>query len=96
MDLLFSKYANPYLFINEYIKTGRFCFFIDSLVNKKIEDDRYEFYLHKVYDKTYNQFTEECLNDREDQTLSENDMLTTIQYSGDILGNFNPEEGGEN
>lgn len=95
MDLLFKRYADPFSLVDGYIQTSRFCEFIHSFIKQKTEDDRWEFFLHKVWDKTYPEFCEALKNSQELQTMSEGDIETTIQKSMDILNNFcpNQEEG---
>lgn len=96
MDLLFKKYADPFTLLTGYIQTLRFCEFVASFVNQVNEDDRWEYFLHKVWDKSYSEFCDALLVTQEQQTMSEEDMEATVKKSMDILGNFNPyEEEGE-
>lgn len=96
MDLLFKKYADPFTLLTGYIQTSRFCEFVASFVNQVNEDDRWEYFLHKVWDKSYSEFCDALLVTQEQQTMSEEDMEATVKKSMDILGNFNPyEEEGE-
>ena len=95
MDLLFKRYADPFSLLNGYIQTGRMCDFIQAFLEQKVEDDRWEFYLHKVWNKSWSEFCESLRISQEAQGLSEEDIETTVKKSMDILGNFNPvqEEG---
>ena len=95
MDLLFKRYANPFSLLDGYIQTSRLCDFIDAFHKNKIEDDRWEFFLHKVWDKGYTEFCEALQVAQDTQAMSEDDMEATVRKSMDILGNFNPtqEEG---
>jgi len=95
MDLLFKKYADPYSLLNGYIQTSRFCEFINAFCEQKIEDDRWEYFLHKVWDKSYSEFRDALQVTQDQQEMSEEDMEATVKKSMDILGNFNPyqEEG---
>lgn len=95
MDLLFKRYADPFSLVDGYIQTSRFCEFIHNFIDQKVEDDRWEFFLHKVWDKTYPEFCEALKNSQQLQTMSEDDIETTIQKSMNILNNFcpNQEEG---
>lgn len=92
MDLLFKKYADPFSLLNGYIQTSRFCEFINTFCEQKIEDDRWEFFLHKVWDQSYSDFCENLQVTQDLQQMSETDMEATVKKSMDILGNFNPEQ----
>ena len=95
MDLLFKRYADPFSLLSGYIQTSRFCEFIETFCEQKIEDDRWEYFLHKVWDKSYSEFREALQVTQDLQGMSDEDMEATVKKSMDILGNFNPytEEG---
>ena len=92
MDLLFTRYADPFSLLNGYIQTSRMCDFVDAFVEQKAEDDRWEFYLHKVWDKSYPEFCKQLQTTHGLQQMSAYDIETTVQKSIDILGNFNPKQ----
>ena len=92
MDLLFKRYADPFSLVNGYIQTSRFCDFIHAFCEQKIEDDRWEYYLHRVWDKTYSEFCEALQTSQDPQEMSEDDIEATVRESMNILGNFNPNE----
>ena len=92
MDLLFQRYADPFTLLTGYIQTSRFCEFIQMFCEQKIEADRWEFFLHKVYDKSYTEFCDALQVTQDQQEMSEDDIETTVKKSMDILGNFNPEK----
>ena len=92
MDLLFQRYADPFTLLTGYIQTSRFCEFIQMFCEQKIETDRWEFFLHRVWDKSYTEFREALQVSQDHQGMSENDMEATVKKSMDILGNFNPEK----
>lgn len=93
MDLLFKRYADPFSLLNGYIQTSRFCEFFNAFIEQKAEDDRWEFFLHKVWDKTYPEFCKALQTSQDLQGMSDNDIETTVKKSMDILGNFKPEQG---
>ena len=95
MDLLFKRYADPFTLVDGYIQTSRFCDFIRAFVEQKVEDDRWEFFLHRVWDKSYDDFCKELQSSQGLQTMSDDDIETTVRKSMNILGNFIPtqEEG---
>lgn len=91
MDLLFKRYADPFSLIDGYIQTARFCEFINTFAEQKKEDDRWEFFLHKVWGQSYAEFCEALQTSQDLQDMSENDIKTTVKMSMDILGNFSPD-----
>ena len=93
MDRLFVRYADPFSLLNGYIRTARFCDFIHTFSEQKLEDDRWEVYLHKVFDKSYTEFCESLQSIDNVEAMSEDDMETTVRKSMDILNNFNPNPG---
>lgn len=92
MDLLFKKYADPFSLVDGYIQTSRFCEFIDAFCEQKIEDDRWEYFLHKVWDKSYLEFCETLQVSQDLQAMSESDVEATVKRSMSILGSFNPDK----
>lgn len=92
MDLLFKRYADPFSLIDGYIQTARFCEFIHAFIEQKQEDDRWEFFIHKVWDKSYTEFCESLQTSQDLQEMSVDDIEATIKKSMNILGNFNPEK----
>lgn len=100
MDLLSQRYASPFSFVNGMIRTGRFCEFITNLVKtsneEKEEQFRWEFWLHKVFAGTYNEFKEEIKNNEQNLSMPKETIAETVQDSLDILKTFNPKpQGGE-
>lgn len=93
MDLLFTKYADPFSLLNGYIQTSRFCDFIEAFCKQKTEDDRWEYFLHKVWDKSYAEFCETLQTSQDLQEMSDEQIEATVKKSMNILGNFNPIQG---
>ena len=97
MDLLHTRYASPFPFVDMYISSGRFDEFTNSLI-KTVNEEReakaeWEFFLHKVFDQSFDDFKEEIRITNENKNMSEHDMETIIKQSMNILNNFNPERG---
>ena len=97
MDLLFKRYASPFSFIDGMILSGRFLEFVRSFWNnyheEKNEEKSWEFYLHRVFEGSFESFMEKQKNDAEHRNLSERTIETTIIHTNSILRNFNPEKG---
>ena len=98
MDLLFKRYASPFSFVDGMIQTCRFSEFVDSFVEtvgkEKEEEINWEFFLHKVWEGSFQNFKEELDNNKQNQSMSKGTIETTVQHSMNILNNFSPNEGG--
>ena len=92
MDLLFKRYADPFSLLTGYIQTSRFCEFIHAFCEQKKEDDRWEFFLHKVWGQNFDEFCEALQTTQDQQDMSDYDVEATVKKSMDILGNFNPKQ----
>lgn len=88
MDLLFSKYASPFLLLDQMISCGRFYEFVLEFINLENERQEYEFWLHKVWDKSFNEFKESIEPKKE---VSAESLETTVNNSKSILSNFVPQ-----
>ena len=91
MDLLFVRYASPFLLIDQLILTNGLDKFIDDLFKfmgeEKQEQTKWEFFLHKIYDKSWKEF---C-NEIEVSNVENNvDIGETLIKSKNILTNFTP------
>ena len=87
MDLLFSKYASPFILLDQMISCGRFFEFIVEFINMENERKEYEFWLHKVPDKSFNDFKKSI---EPKQEVDEFELEATISESKNILTNFIP------
>lgn len=89
MDLLFKRYASPFLLLDEVILNNRFCDFVIEIMTSENERKTWEFYLHKVFDKSYEDF-KSSLGSIQDKKTQETDLETTILNSKNTLNNFKP------
>ena len=92
MDLLFKRYADPFSLMDGYIQTARFRDFLHNVIKQQEEDDRWDYFIHKVWDKSYKDFCDSLQTAQNLQRMSEDDIEATVRKSMDILGNFNPEQ----
>lgn len=90
LDLVFSKYASPFLLLDGYIRTGRFEEFIAEFIDMENERTTWEFYLHKVDNKTFAEFKAEI---EPTPHVEPEDIETTVSESMKILNGFIPEQG---
>lgn len=88
MDLLFSKYASPFLLLDQMISCGRFLEFVVEFIDLENERIQYEFWLHRVWDKSFNEFKEEI---KPKNVIPAENLETTINNSKNILINFVPQ-----
>ena len=93
MDLLFKRYASPFSLLDGYIQTSRMCEFVNAFIRQNQEDEKWEYFLHKVWDnRSFTEFCQSLQTSQDLQEMSEDDIETTLQESMKILGNFNPEK----
>jgi len=99
MDLLFKRYASPFLLLDEMICSCRFLNFLYEFMEihneEKEEQTLWEFYIHRVFDKPYKTFLEEIEGNREAREKLKNfDSGATVSDSRNMLENFAPVKGG--
>ena len=95
MDLLFKRYASPFLFLNGMIQNKRFFEFVVDFVKtineEKEKEQNWQFFLHKVWEGTYQDFCEDIENNKKNLTMTKKREAEIVQHSENILNNFNPE-----
>lgn len=96
MDLLSQRYASPFFMLDEFIRIGQFHSFVIELVKtiseEKIHNARWEYYLHKVYDMTFDEYVAYCEQSmKQDQEMSYEDIGNVINESKNMLEGFVPE-----
>lgn len=88
MDLLFSRYASPFCLIDNLIITNSLNNFVDDFFDFVREDNEWEFFLHKVYDQSWSEFSNSI---RQSDNQEPIDLGATIKKSKNMLNNFTPE-----
>ena len=98
MDLLFHRYASPFLLLNGMIHTGYFPEFVDQFMKQQTEEQEWEYYLHKVFDQSFNEFKNNVDTEAKNSLArKEFNVEKTIQTSIDIANmdfNFIPDKEG--
>lgn len=89
MDLLFRRYASPFLLLDEVIKNNRLSEFVTEVIKSENERRTWELYIHRVFDKSYSDF-KESLGTVEGTVPPEADLEATVKSSENILNNFKP------
>ena len=92
MDLLFQRYASPFIFIDGMIQSMQFDEFVCDFAEAKRETDEWQVYLHKVWDKSFTEFKEMLKVSRDNQRMTETEIETTISHTMNILNKLNPEK----
>ena len=90
--MLFARYANPFILLDQYISNGGLCQFVIDFVEMHNEREKYELWLHKVWDKTYPEFLE-TLNNTPQEEITDEELETTISNSKKLLSSFVPGKG---
>lgn len=79
--------------LNEVIAAGQLSEFVDLIIKKREEERDWEYYLHKVFDKSFNDFMNDVDREAHDSLARQTfDVETTLQDSADLVMNFSPEE----
>lgn len=94
MDRLYHRYADPFSFIQGYIRTGRFAEFVSEFLTttqkEKEEKASWEVWLHKVFEASYDEFRQGVKDTNQNQQTSPEQIGTTITESKNILKSFKP------
>lgn len=90
MDRLFKRYADPFLFIDSLIISERFSEFVLEFLEIQNEEMTWEFFLHKVYDKSYADFKQSI---EQNKPVPKEQLETTVKNSKSILNSFVPNGG---
>ena len=92
MDLLFKRYASPFVLLDSFILTNSLNNFVSDFFDFVIEDRKekteWEFFLHKVYDKSWSEFRSGIKQSDNQEPI---DLGATLNKSKNILNNFTPE-----
>lgn len=95
MDLLFKRYASPFLLLDQYIHSCRLAEFIDALVDVQNEELMWETWLHKVLDKSFDEFKEDVAaqvrSSKQSDEMTNEQIEATVHRSNHILDEFHPQ-----
>lgn len=101
MDLLHKRYASPFSFVDTLIENAGFYDFAQYLTNKveeeKTEAMEWDFFLHKVYGKSFADWKQEAQNQTaQSEVITEAKKEEIVSRSDAILNGFSlPSQGGE-
>lgn len=87
MDLVFHRYASPFLLLDEVVKTGNLSEFISILWDTVQEEQQWQYFLAKVFDKSFDDFKESI---KPQQPISKKELEATVKESLDMMNTFVP------
>jgi hypothetical protein len=91
MDLLFKRYASPFLLVDQMILTGNFTEFVAKLVELDADEELWQFFLHKVEGQSFNDWKASLGVDQQAKTqMSDDEIKATVQSSFSILNGYEP------
>ena len=61
--MIFQRYSSPIIFLDNLILTQQLSKFISEIGRIKFEEELQEYFLFKVWDKTYTDFKDEVMAD---------------------------------
>ena len=92
MDLLFKRYASPFVLLDGLIFTNSLNNYVDDffdfVIEERKEKTEWEFFLHKVYDKSWSEFSDSIKQSDNQEPI---DLGATLVKSKNMLNNFTPE-----
>ena len=92
MDLLFTRYASPFVLLDGLIMTNSLNGFVDDffdfIIEERKEKTEWEFFLHKVYDKSWSEFSDSIKQSDNREPI---DSGAPLNKSKNILNNFTAE-----
>lgn len=95
MDLLSQRYASPFLILDEFIRLHQlhdFTLEIFQIISEeKVHEARWEYYLHKVFDMTFEEYVRRCEQPQaQEGNMSHEEIGNVINESKKMLEGFNP------
>ena len=96
MDLLAQRYASPFLILDEFIRLHQLHDFvletIKTIADEKVQEVRWQYYLHKVYGMSWDDFLIKCEQPQQgEQYMTHEEIGSVIDESKRILNGFVPE-----
>lgn len=89
MDLLFHRYASPFLLLDQIIPSGDLSEFISTVWEVRDEEMQWQYFLSKVFDKSFEDFKESLKS--QTQGMTKQEIETTIKDSMAMMDSFVPE-----
>ena len=95
MDLLAQRYASPFLMLDEFIRLHQLHDFVieilKTIADEKIHEARWQFYLHKVFDMSFDDYVRKCEQPKQgEQYMTHKEIGNVINESKKMLEGFVP------
>lgn len=95
MDLLAQRYASPFLVLDEFIRLRQLHEFtteiLKTIADEKVHDARWQYYLHKVFDKSFADYVRSCENvQAAEKGMTNQEIGNVINESKKMLEGFVP------
>lgn len=91
MDLLFKRYASPFLLVDQMILTGNFTEFVAKVVELDADERLWQFFLHKVdEEKSFNDWKASVVGQQAETQMPDDEIKATVQSSFSILNGYEP------
>ena len=84
------------MLLEQMLQAGRLAEFIDELGQLmwqgKADKQRWDFWLHRVFDMTFDEYVQLCEDSmRQNESSEKNDIEATVKHSYEMMENFHPE-----
>lgn len=93
MDMLFKRYANPMIILDKMIHSGRLTEFVREFIQIRneelIDQTRWEYWLHRVFDMSFGDFIEHSTATASEE-ISDAKLTHTVNESLRIANSFCP------
>ena len=88
-DLLYKRYGKPLELLQQMVEIGQLAEFINELVqirNEELQEKTmWEYYLHRVYDMSFDEFMQQTKEPEAPETMGKDRMVEIVKDSLDIL-----------
>ena len=88
MDLVFHRYASPFLLLDQIIDADDLSEFVSMVWSVTEEEREWEYFLAKVFDKSFSDFKETV---KPQQPISKRELEITVKESWNMMNTFIPE-----
>ncbi len=76
------------MLLDQMLQAGRMCEFIVEVNDITADEKHWDFYLHKVFDKSFADYLKEAQKPAEPETADMKQVETTVKNSMNILDTF--------
>lgn len=87
MDLVFHRYASPFLLLDQVVGNDELSEFVSMLWDVTDEEREWQYFLAKVFDKSFEDFKQAI---KPQPPISRRELETTIKESRDMMNAFVP------